>query len=144
MTLATEFPQRLFTVLRTKMHRRHGELQRVAFGFGQSQVAQLIVASVDPIGHLAGRVTAQGFCLDRIEGRVVAGEARAFKAPENFEVAAAVPTEKQMLAAGDGEITTATVLVDAALAPGVRREFGESFVVREREDGGVEFAIPCA
>ncbi|MFM8836826.1 MAG: WYL domain-containing protein, partial [Actinomycetota bacterium] len=26
----------------------------------------------------------------------------------------------------------------------VRREFGESFVVREREDGGVEFAIPCA
>ncbi|MBM3741849.1 MAG: helix-turn-helix transcriptional regulator [Actinomycetota bacterium] len=84
------------------------------------------------------------FRVDRIEGRVVAGEARAFKAPENFEVAAAVPTEKQMLAAGDGEITTATVLVDAALAPGVRREFGESFVVREREDGGVEFAIPCA
>lgn len=84
------------------------------------------------------------FRVDRIEGGVLAGEARAFKAPTEFDVAAAVPTEKQMLAAGDGEVTTATVLVDSALAGGVRRQFGESYVIRDREDGSVEFAIPCA
>lgn len=49
-----------------------------------------------------------------------------------------------MLAAGDGEVTTAVVLVDASLAPGVRREFGESSVIRDRDDGSVEFSIPCA
>ena len=84
------------------------------------------------------------FRVDRIEGQVIAGEARAFKTPENFDVAGAVPTEKQMLAAGDGEVTTAVVLVDAALAAGVRREFGESSVIKDRDDGSVEFSIPCA
>jgi predicted DNA-binding transcriptional regulator YafY len=49
-----------------------------------------------------------------------------------------------MLAAGDGEVTTAVVLVDAALAAGVRREFGESSVIKDRDDGSVEFSIPCA
>jgi proteasome accessory factor B len=84
------------------------------------------------------------FRVDRIEGSVSAGEARAFKTPVDFDVAAAVPTEKQMLAAGDSEETTAVVLVDASLAAGVRRDFGESSVIRERDDGSVEFAIPCA
>jgi predicted DNA-binding transcriptional regulator YafY len=49
-----------------------------------------------------------------------------------------------MLAAGDGEQTTAVVLVDAALATGVRNEFGDSAVIRDRTDGSVEFSIPCA
>ena len=84
------------------------------------------------------------FRVDRIEGSVWAGEPRAFKTPADFDVAAAVPTEKQMLAAGDGEVTNAVVLVDASLAPIVRREFGETSVIRDRQDGSVEFSIPCA
>ena len=81
---------------------------------------------------------------DRIEGKVSAGQMRAFKTPAGFDVAAAVPTEKQMMAAGDGEVTTATVLVDASLAAGVRNEFGDAAIIKERADGSIEFAIPCA
>ncbi len=84
------------------------------------------------------------FRVDRIEGKVSAGQMRAFKTPAGFDVAAAVPTEKQMMAAGDGEVTTATVLVDASLAAGVRNEFGDAAIIRERPDGSIEFAIPCA
>ncbi len=84
------------------------------------------------------------FRVDRIEGKVSAGQIRAFKTPAGFDVAAAVPTEKQMMAAGDGEITTATVLVDASLVAGVRNEFGDAAIVKERTDGSAEFAIPCA
>ena len=84
------------------------------------------------------------FRVDRIEGKVSAGQIRAFKTPAGFDVAAAVPTEKQMMAAGDGEVTTATVLVDASLVAGVRDEFGDAAIVKERADGSAEFAIPCA
>ena len=84
------------------------------------------------------------FRVDRIEGKVSAGQIRAFKTPVGFDVAAAVPTEKQMMAAGDGEVTTATVLVDASLVAGVRNEFGDAAIIKERADGSAEFAIPCA
>ncbi len=84
------------------------------------------------------------FRVDRIEGKVSAGQIRAFKTPSGFDVAAAVPTEKQMMAAGDGEVTTATVLVDASLAAGVRNEFGDAAIIKERAGGSIEFAIPCA
>ena len=84
------------------------------------------------------------FRVDRIESEVSSGEPRAFKSPKEFDVAAAVPTEKQMMAAGDGEVTAAVVLVDANLAKQVRFEFGESSVIRDRPDGSVEFSIPCA
>ena len=84
------------------------------------------------------------FRVDRIEGKVSAGQMRAFKTPAGFDVATAVPTEKQMMAAGDGEVTTATVLVDASLAAGVRNEFGDAAIIKERADGSIEFAIPCA
>lgn len=84
------------------------------------------------------------FRVDRIEGKVTAGQTRSFKTPIGFDVAAAVPTEKQMMAAGDSEITSATVLVDAALVSGVRTEFGDAAIIRERANGSVEFAIPCA
>ena len=84
------------------------------------------------------------FRVDRIEGKVTASTIRAFKTPVGFDVAAAVPTEKEMMAAGDGEVTTATVLVDASLVAGVRNEFGSAAIIRERADGSAEFAIPCA
>ena len=84
------------------------------------------------------------FRVDRIEGKVSAGQMRAFKTPAGFDVATAVPTEKQMMAAGDGEVTTATVLVDTSLAAGVRNEFGDAAIIKERADGSIEFAIPCA
>jgi predicted DNA-binding transcriptional regulator YafY len=83
------------------------------------------------------------FRVDRIEGKVASSQTRAFKTPSGFDVAAAVPTEKQMLAAGDGEETTAIVLVDGPLVAGVRNEFGDGAVIKERANGSVEFSIPC-
>jgi len=96
------------------------------------------------IGHDHLRGAQRVFRVDRIEGDVRAGAAQAFARPKNFDVRAAVPTEQQMLAVGDGEITTARVLVDSTLAGGVRRDFGDGAVVCEHDSGSVEFAIPCA
>jgi hypothetical protein len=55
-----------------------------------------------------------------------------------------VPTELELLAEGDGDDAVAKVLVDAALAQRVKAEFGAGAVLRERSDGSIEFAIPCA
>ncbi|MFM9084923.1 MAG: helix-turn-helix transcriptional regulator [Acidimicrobiia bacterium] len=96
------------------------------------------------IGHDHLRGAQRVFRVDRIEGDVRAGAAQAFARPKGFDVRSAVPTEQQMLAAGDGEITSARVLVDATLAGGVRRDFGDGAVVREHDSGAVEFDIPCA
>jgi len=49
-----------------------------------------------------------------------------------------------LLTEGDGDDAIATVLVDAALAQRVKAEFGDGAVLRERSDGSIEFAIPCA
>jgi predicted DNA-binding transcriptional regulator YafY len=84
------------------------------------------------------------FRVDRIEGDITNGEAQSFVRPEGFDLAKAVPTELELLAEGSGDDAIATVLVDASLAQRVKTEFGQGAVVRERSDGAIEFAIPCA
>ncbi|MEO5974820.1 MAG: WYL domain-containing protein [Ilumatobacteraceae bacterium] len=84
------------------------------------------------------------FRVDRIDGGVTALEADSFDRPEGFDLATAVATEQELLADGDGEYPSALVLVDASLAPRVRAEFGDDAVQRVRQDGAIEFNIPCA
>lgn len=84
------------------------------------------------------------FRVDRIEGDITNGEAQSFARPEGFDLAKAVPTELELLAEGNGDDAIATVLVDASLAQRVKTEFGQGAVLRERSDGAIEFAIPCA
>ncbi len=84
------------------------------------------------------------FRVDRIEGVVSALEANSFDRPIGFDLATAVATEHELLADGDGEHSSALVLVDATLAPRVRAEFGDDAVAQVRQDGAIEFNIPCA
>jgi predicted DNA-binding transcriptional regulator YafY len=84
------------------------------------------------------------FRVDRIEGTLEAGDQGSFERPEGFDLSKAVPTEQEMLAEGDGQSPTAIVLVNQSLAARVRREFGDGSVAKERLDGSIEFAIPCA
>ena len=84
------------------------------------------------------------FRVDRIEGEITNGDAQSFTRPDGFDLAKAVPTELELLTEGDGDDAIATVLVDVALAQRVKAEFGDGAVLRERSDGSIEFAIPCA
>jgi predicted DNA-binding transcriptional regulator YafY len=84
------------------------------------------------------------FRVDRIEGEITNGDAQSFTRPDGFDLAKAVPTELDLLTEGDGDDAIATVLVDVALAQRVKVEFGDGAVLRERSDGSIEFAIPCA
>jgi predicted DNA-binding transcriptional regulator YafY len=83
------------------------------------------------------------FRVDRVEGGIVASEPADFTLPADFDPSRAVPTEREMLAEGDGESDTALVRVDALLASRVAGELGESAIVRTLDDGGMEFAVPC-
>ncbi len=84
------------------------------------------------------------FRVDRIEGRVVVGKSGAYTMPKNLDIVKAVPTDRQMMAAGDYEHPTAQVRVDASLVHSVTREFGRSAIVREEADGSAVFEIPCS
>ncbi|MEK7292245.1 MAG: WYL domain-containing protein [Actinomycetota bacterium] len=84
------------------------------------------------------------FRVDRIEGGVVAGVPKSFDRPDGFNLATAVATEHELLADGDGVHSPALVRVDSSLAARVLAEFGDDAVVRRREDGAIEFNIPCA
>lgn len=84
------------------------------------------------------------FRVDRIEGGVTAGAPKSFDRPDGFNLAKAVATEHELLADGDGVHSPALVLVDSSLAARVLAEFGDDAVVRKREDGAIEFNIPCA
>lgn len=97
------------------------------------------------VGHDRVRDARRVFRLDRIEGDVAVGEeADVFERPVGLDLAAIVPTEYDMLAAGDGEETEAEVLVDAALANQVEAELGETAVRERRADGSIVVVVPCA
>jgi hypothetical protein len=55
-----------------------------------------------------------------------------------------VPTDRQMMAAGDYEHSVAVVRVDASEVRGVTREFGAAAIVRQYDDGSAEFEVPCS
>lgn len=143
----------------------HIELDRelmpvLAEGVVERRVLQFVYngenRSVHPYGLLARggfwyivgfdelRADRRVFRVDRIEGGVVAGAPKSFSRPDGFDLAKAVATEHELLADGDATHSPALVLVDASLATRVRAEFGEDAVARVREDGAIEFNIPCA
>ncbi|MHB1129272.1 MAG: helix-turn-helix transcriptional regulator [Ilumatobacteraceae bacterium] len=143
----------------------HIELDRelmpvLAEGVVERRVLQFVYngenRSVHPYGLLARggfwyivgfdelRADRRVFRVDRIEGGVVAGAPKSFSRPDGFDLAKAVATEHELLADGDGAHSPARVLVDVSLATRVRADFGEDAVARVREDGAIEFNIPCA
>lgn len=84
------------------------------------------------------------FRVDRIESAVKVGKANGYTMPKGLDIVKAVPTDRQMMAAGDYEHPTAQVRVDASLVRGVLREFGPGAVVRDEADGSTIFEIPCS
>jgi proteasome accessory factor B len=112
--------------------------------------------TVDPYGMLARRgywyligwdhlrKAQRVFRVDRIEGDVVAGKRNSFAMPKGVDLLRAVPTERQMLAAGDYEHSHALVRVDASLVKQVVREFGEGAIERHGSDGAAVFNVPCS
>lgn len=112
--------------------------------------------TVDPYGMLARRgywyligwdhlrKAQRVFRVDRIEGDVVAGKRNSFAMPKGMDLLRAVPTERQMLAAGDYEYSHALVRVDASLVKQVVREFGEGAIERHESDGSAVFNVPCS
>ncbi len=96
------------------------------------------------VGHDHLREGQRTFRIDRIEGKISAGDKKSFNRPKGFDLQKVVPTEAELLAEGHGEDAVATVLVDATLARGVRAQFGKEAIVKEHADGGIEFAIPCS
>ncbi len=93
------------------------------------------------VGHDLVRDAIRSFRVDRIIGDITV-TADTFERPDGFDVEAAVATDAQMLGEA-GSPDVARVLVEADLAPGVVREFGEACVV-ERRDGAVVVEVPCA
>ena len=112
--------------------------------------------TVDPYGMLARRgywyligwdhlrKAQRVFRVDRIEGDVVAGKRNSFAMPRGMDLLRAVPTERQMLAAGDYEHSHALVRVDGSLVKQVVREFGEGAIERHESDGSAVFNVPCS
>lgn len=84
------------------------------------------------------------FRVDRIEGDIVAGKAKSYTIPKGLNIAQSVPTDRQMMAAGDYEHPTAKVKVDASHVRAVIRDFGREAIVREEADGSTVFEVPCS
>lgn len=92
--------------------------------------------------HLRG--AQRVFRVDRIEGDVDAGKPKSYTIPTGLNIVKAVPTDRQMMAAGDYEHASARVKIDASLVRTVAREFGREAIVEENPDGSAVFEIPCS
>ncbi len=84
------------------------------------------------------------FRVDRIESGVTVGKAKSYTMPKNLDIVKAVPTDRQMMAAGDYEHPTAQVRIDASLVHIVTSDFGAGAIVRSEPDGAAIFEIPCS
>lgn len=96
------------------------------------------------VGYDHLRKAQRVFRVDRIDGGVVAGKPKSYTIPSGLNIAKAVPTDRQMMAAGDYEHSTARVKVDASLVRTVAREFGREAIIGENPDGSAVFEIPCS
>lgn len=84
------------------------------------------------------------FRVDRIEGDVKAGKPGSYKMPSGLNIAREVPTDQEMMTAGDFGRSTAHVKVDASLVRTVTREFGREAIITENADGSAVFEVPCS
>jgi proteasome accessory factor B len=108
--------------------------------------------TLDPYGMLArdgfwyvmGRDHRSGeqrtFRVDRMEGDPTLGAPESFTVPDGFDPSLAVPDDPKLLGGGDDE---AFVRIDAARAPALVRELGESSVHETMPDGSVVVRVPC-
>jgi proteasome accessory factor B len=87
------------------------------------------------VGHDHDRGDRRSFRVDRIEGDVETGPARAFEPPAHLEPAALLGDEPWRY--GDEEVVSARVAVDAAQAAAIVEQVGEDAVVERRDDGSV-------
>jgi predicted DNA-binding transcriptional regulator YafY len=92
------------------------------------------------IGHDHDRGDRRSFRVDRIDGEVETGPARAFEPPARLEPGAVVGDEPWRY--GDEEVVAARVAVDAIRASSVVEQVGEDAVVERRDDGGVVIELP--
>lgn len=95
------------------------------------------------VGHDHERDARRTYRIDRIDGDVVLDEPIAVSRPADFDPRDAVPDDPKLIGAS-GEITDATVWIDARRAAAVVRELGEDRVVERRDDGAVVVRVPCA
>lgn len=117
----------------------------VSFAYGGKQ------REVDPYGLLfrdgfwyvvgfdRGRGELRRFRADRIEGRVVVGEAGAFERPVGFDPGTALADQPFRI--GEGEVERVQVLVDSVLAAKVVDELGDESVEERRDDGAVVVSV---
>lgn len=96
------------------------------------------------VGYDHLRKAQRVFRVDRIEGDVKTGKPKSYSMPSGLNIAKEVPTDRQMMAAGDYEHPSAQVKVDAALVRTVVREFGREAIISENADGSALFEIPCS
>jgi proteasome accessory factor B len=92
------------------------------------------------VGHDHDRADARAFRIDRVEGRVDAGEPGTVEPPAGVDPAGLLRDDPWRF--GDEEPITARVLVDAPQAPGVVHQVGEHSVVERRADGSVVLGLP--
>jgi predicted DNA-binding transcriptional regulator YafY len=83
------------------------------------------------------------FRIDRIDGDVERLPDTHFERPEGFDPRNAVPSDPKQIGATE-VVATATVAIDAAAAPAVVAELGESRLLSRHPDGSVEVDVPCA
>ena len=87
------------------------------------------------VGRDRDKDAMRSFRVDRFDGPVQVGPARAVEPPPTFDPATALRSDP--LTYGDDEPVAAHVLVDAARAAWVVDTLGESVVVERRDDGTV-------
>jgi predicted DNA-binding transcriptional regulator YafY len=92
------------------------------------------------VGHDHDRGDRRSFRVDRIEGDVEAGPAKAFEPPARLEPGAMLGDEPWRY--GDEEVVIARLAVDAVHAATVVGQVGEDAVVARRDDGSVEIELP--
>jgi predicted DNA-binding transcriptional regulator YafY len=91
------------------------------------------------VGHDLDRGAPRTFRVDRMEGEVSVGASGTAALPEGFDPGAALPDVPWQM--GDGAPVTASVLVDATLAPLVLDEVGEAALARRHADGSIELSL---
>ena len=96
------------------------------------------------VGYDHLREAQRVFRVDRIEDDVKTGKPGSYKMPSGLNIAKEVPTDREMMAAGDYEHSTARVKVDASLVRTVIGEFGRGAIITENADGSAIFEVPCS
>lgn len=95
------------------------------------------------VGHDHERDARRTYRIDRIDGEVTLADPATVSRPDDFDPRDAVPDDPKLIGA-TGEVTEATVRIDAGRAAAVLRELGDDRLVERHDDGAVVVRVPCA